>query len=423
MKPYFLITLAVAVLLTGCGALPQASDSEKSVTARSNPGGEFGWPHGIRPGQRLTVENCVALALWNQPEYQAALADLGVARGEIVRAGQIANPSLAMFFPSQEKALELTARLPLELLWLRPKRLLVAGVDLEITEQRLTQAGADVARDVRVAVARVLMVEEQAKWARQSAELFAGMERIAETRQKAGDTSELELVQSRADAAVATQEHQRLAHEQGIATERLRSLLGMALQGVELRVGGTGKTLADTPASLSSGVKEALASRADVRAAELAVTAAGHRAGLAKAEIFSLTASAKFTDGAGLQPGFELPLPIFHQNQAARLAADAQLTKAMRQLAAARHKAAGETREALSRLQQARTVASGWSTALAELEQALEKSRKAVAEGDAQPILALDAARRLAEARSKAAESRFRQAEAAAELHRALGKT
>ena len=94
----------------------------------------------------------------------------------------------------------------------------------------------------------------------------------------------------------------------------------------------------------------------------------------------------------------------------------------MHRLAAARHRAAGDTREALAKLNQARSVSAGWQTVLPELESALEKTRTAVSAGEAQPATALDAARRLAEARGRAAESEFRLTEAAAELRRAMGK-
>lgn len=363
----------------------------------------------------------MAVALWNSPDYQSALADLGIARSEAVKAGQVANPSLALLFPSDAKAFEAALKLPVEALWLRPKRIALAQTDLEATAARLMQAGADLARDTRLAASRVLLVREQAEFAGENGKGFDEMARIAETREKAGEHGGLELSQARADAAMAGQEKERLKYEERLAMEKLRSLMGMAQQtgSLELKAGSS----AAPSDEVGPAIQEAIRSRADVRAAELGVIAAGQRAGLAKAEVFNLSAAAKFTDGAGTQPGFDLPLPVFHQNQAARVLADAQLEKAMRQLAAARHRAAADTRESIARMNQARAVATGWDKVLPELETALEKARKAVAEGEAQPLLALDAARRLADARSKAADGRFRLAEALAELRRALGKT
>lgn len=59
---------------------------------------------------------------------------------------------------------------------------------------------------------------------------------------------------------------------------------------------------------------------------------------------------------AAMHPGFDLPLADFNQNQAARLRADAQLEKAVSELAAARPRAATDTREAVTRLSQAKVV-------------------------------------------------------------------
>ncbi|MBP7951070.1 MAG: hypothetical protein KA004_15565, partial [Verrucomicrobiales bacterium] len=101
------------------------------------------------PGQALDAEQCVTVALWNSPDYAAALADLGIARGEMIKAGEIANPSLSLLFPSDLKAFELAAKLPLEALWLRPKRQQIARTELDAVAARLTQAGTDLARDVR----------------------------------------------------------------------------------------------------------------------------------------------------------------------------------------------------------------------------------------------------------------------------------
>ncbi|MBP7950299.1 MAG: TolC family protein, partial [Verrucomicrobiales bacterium] len=261
----------------------------------------------------------------------------------------------------------------------------------------------------------------QAGFAAENLRLSTELLRIAETRRKAGESGELELSQARADASLAAQEQNRLNHEERLMLERLRSLMGMAAEPSILEIRDPNREMPGAP-NLKAAINEAVHARADVRAAELAVIAAGKRTGLAKAEVFSLTSAIKFTDGAGTQPGFDLPIPIFNQNQAARVLADARLQKALRQLAAARHRAAAETREALARLRQAKAVFQGWQSVLPELETALEKARKAVTEGAALPFLALDAARRLAEARSKAADSDFQQQAAAAELRRALGK-
>jgi cobalt-zinc-cadmium efflux system outer membrane protein len=146
--------------------------------------------------------------------------------------------------------------------------------------------------------------------------------------------------------------------------------------------------------------------------------------GLAKAEIlrFSLAYDA---NGAGSSfqsgPGIDVTLPIFNQNEGGRAVAHARVVKAVRDAVAVRDRIAGEVRQARTRVAAARAVASGWESALPELEKALDRARSAVELGNSPQLVALDAARRLVEARSKATETTARLREAWAELEYAVG--
>ena len=200
----------------------------RKVESHRTAAGSFSWPDGLTAGKALTTGQCVAVALWNSPDYQVALADLGIARSEVVKAGQVANPTLSALFPSNDKAFEAALKLPIDALWLRPKRIALAETELEATAARLTQAGADLARDIRLAAAKVLLVREQADLAGGNGRVFDEMARIAGTREKAGENGGMELSQARADAALAAQEKERLKYEERLAMEKLRSLMGMA---------------------------------------------------------------------------------------------------------------------------------------------------------------------------------------------------
>ncbi len=89
---------------------------------------------------------------------------------------------------------------------------------------------------------------------------------------------------------------------------------------------------------------------------------------------------------------------------------------------AVRDRIAGEVRQARIRVAEARAVAAGWERALPELEKVLERART---RGRTREIrrnsIALDAARRLVETKSKAAETTARLREAWAELEYAVG--
>lgn len=422
-------TIILCALLAGCAVPGDVGEAPASGIARrsefragARPQAlEFSWPDGIRSGQSLSEEQAIAIALWNNPEFQAALAELGLARAEVIKAGQLPNPTLGLLLPSNDKALEMALKVPLDALWLRPLRVQAAQFDAQAVAEKLTQGGLAVIRDVRVACANIELARQRRQHAEESAAAFAGMAKIANARRDAGETGDLEPSQARAESEVARQEAQRLAHESKLAVENLRALLGMSSGGAPLSLGPLAPARSDAPAGVSTLISTAFASRPDIRAAELTVLAAGTRAKLAKAEILSLTAGGKFTDGSGTQPGLDGALP-FNQNNAARALADANVENALRQLNAAREKAASEVRSARARMDEARTVSRGWETALPALRTALDRAEKSVALGEANQLIALDAARRLADARAKSAESEARLREARAQLEHAIGR-
>ncbi len=351
-----------------------------------------------------------------------ALTGLGLARADVIKAGQLPNPALGLLFPNNTSALEVAAKLPLDALRLRPLRVQAAQFDAGAIADNLTQGGLDVIRNVRVACAGIELARQRRQHAEESAAAFAGMADLADARLKAGDTGELEPSQARAEAQVSSQEAQRLAYEEKLAVENLRALLGMSSGGTALTLRSLPPARTAAPAAVNSLIATALASRPDIRAAELAVLAAGTRAKLAKAEILSLNAAGKFTDGSGTQAGVDGPLPLLNQNQAGRALANANVEKALRQLNLVRERAAAEVRSARVKLDQARTVSRGWETVIPSLRSALEKAQNSVALGEANQLVALDAARRLADARAKSAESEARLREARAELEHAIGR-
>ena len=415
--------------LAGCATPHSFPRPEEGIARRSGfRSGQrpqaltFSWPDGIRSGASLSEEQAIAIALWNNPEFQLALTSLGLARADVIKAGQLPNPALGLLFPNNTSALEAAAKLPLDALWLRPLRVQAAQFDAGAIADNLTQGGLDVIRNVRVACAGIELARQRRQHAEESAAAFAGMADVADARLKAGDTGELEPSQARAEAQVSSQESQRLSYEEKLAVENLRALLGMSSGGTTLSLRPLPPARNGPPASANSLIATAFASRPDIRAAEISLLAAGTRVKLAKAEILSLTAAGKFTDGSGTQAGVDGPLPLLNQNQAGRALANANVEKALRQLNLVRERAAAEVRSARVKLDQARAVSRGWETVIPSLRSAVEKAQNSVALGEANQLVALDAARRLADARAKSAESEARLREARAELEHAIGR-
>jgi cobalt-zinc-cadmium efflux system outer membrane protein len=85
----------------------------------------------------VTESEAVATALWNSPSFRATLADLGVARAELIDAGLLRNPILSLLFPVGPKQLEWTLQFPIEAFWQRPRRVAAARLNMQSVAERL----------------------------------------------------------------------------------------------------------------------------------------------------------------------------------------------------------------------------------------------------------------------------------------------
>ena len=67
----------------------------------------------------VTPDEAVLIALWNNAAFQELLADLNVARGDLIQAGLLPNPEVVYFFSVPDKPFKYALDLPLEAIWLR----------------------------------------------------------------------------------------------------------------------------------------------------------------------------------------------------------------------------------------------------------------------------------------------------------------
>lgn len=391
-------------------------------------------PRGVLLSDGLSEEEAVAIALANNAAFLESLTDLGIARADVVQAGVVPNPTLSLLFPSGQKQLEFTAKLASEVLWLRPMRVKAAKLDYRKTAELLVQNGLNLIRDVKLAFAETVAADQRLKLAEESASLSARIERLARARVAAGDASELEIGTVGIDTLQGEELVARARQDVAIARERFRNLLGLGLEQTTLSV-KSARSPHRVGANSRDLVKIALASRPDLRAAELAIEAAGARRGLAKAEIFTLTAvlDANQTDiatnhGTGSRthleagPGIDVGIPIFNQNQGGRAKARAQLAKAARQYITVRDRIVLEVREAHLRSLQAQQSYDSWhSRILPPLERAVGQSQEAYEAGNVAILLVLESTRKLTDARAKEAAAAVDLRRATAELERAMG--
>lgn len=386
--------------------------------------GEIVIPSFVSFEDGLSEDEAVTVALWNNAAFQETLADLGLSHADLVQAGMLPNPTLSMLFPVGAKPFELTAKYPLEVLWLRPRRVAAAKLDYERTAQRLVQSGLDLIRDVRVSCADLALANQRLAIAETTEKLNRDIAEQAQARLRAGEASELEVATANIDTLQAREQFTRAAQDATVARERLRALMGLGLDR-RLAVLHESPLLHDFPRDSSVLVTNALEARPDLRAAELGLEAAGKRLGLAKAEIFAFTIAlnakevgADFLSG----PGLDIPVPIFNQNQGGIAQAKAKFEKAARQYMTVRDRIVLEVREAHARLAQAQESHEQWQkNILPPLEESARLAKRTYAAGNVAYLFVLETDRKLSDARLKSAIASAEVRRARAELERSVG--
>lgn len=426
----------LTALCIGCAGLDDYDDRSfvsESVETRSGFGlgperepGETAIPEGVDVEDGLSEEEAVAIALWNNAAFQEALTELGFARADLIQAGMLTNPVLSVLFPVSSKQLEFAATLPLELFWLRWSRIEVAELEFGRVAGLLVQTGLDLVRDAKVAHAGLVRAGREAELARQAS---ATTDRIAEffaARLRAGDVSELEAGLARVEAHEARREAARLRGEAEVSRERLREVLGLSGETVEIRAVG-GKDPGTPEEDREDLVKRAWASRPDLRAAELGLEAASERAGLARWEFFQLSGildanDRRGKDGLELGPGIDVTIPIFNRNEGGKARADAALKRAVRRYVTVRHSIARQVGESLARYRQARSELEAYRSEIVPgLERALDRAGKAHEAGQTSVLPVLRTEVRLFRARDGEATARAALRGARAEVERSIG--
>jgi cobalt-zinc-cadmium efflux system outer membrane protein len=173
--------------------------------------------------------------------------------------------------------------------------------------------------------------------------------------------------------------------------------------------------------------QQTLFARPDLRAGELAIETAAKRAGLAVAEIFTLTAllDANGSGSSGFEtgPGLAASIPLLSQNQGARLRADAELGRAAAAYTALVQRAHLELVTALERAQEAeRELRSVRDEIEPQVAALVDQVRKAYALGNVGYLAVLEANRQELGVRMRESELVAELRRSCAELDRSVGR-
>ena len=384
-----------------------------------------GLPSTVRIDDGLSRDEAVAIALWNNAAFQTSVSQLGFARADLVDAGMISNPVLSLLFPVGPKQLEATLRWPIEVLWERPKRVAAAKLSYESAASALVQSGLDLAQSARIAYTDLAFAIDRQALAADAATTLERIDTLTQSRLAAGDIAELDARAARVDAVRSAQDAQRADYDVTVARERLRLVLGLAADDPSVI------KLQNTPEAGSCGsspdlLTRALAARPDVRAAELAVQAAGARMGWEQSRILSLTAvldaNGQGKGGFEMGPGIDVGIPIFNRNQGGRARAAAEMQRAAATYLSLQRQVALDVRESTALLEQARLSRTTWTDRIVTpLRSNLADAEKSFAAGDSSYLFVLENSRRLIDARVREREIAADEQRARARLERATG--
>lgn len=417
---------AIASLVFGaCAATGRALDRgevDAGIRSRVAGGlrleGDAALPPDVQLEDGLTQEEAVAAALWNSPSFQATLADLGIARADLVEAGLLRNPVLSYLFPLGPKQLEWTLQLPFDAIWQRPARVSAARLNAQAVGERLVWDALTLVAAVRTAHADAIMADRRLTLTAENTELVQRLAQITDARLRAGDISELEARAPRSDAARAEVVRRAAEHDRNVARLTLAALLGLDATADQVRPESS-PAYDRAPCSVDDGqLKEALASRPDVRAAEIGIEAAGARARWERSRVLTLIGlldgNGEGREGAEAGPGANVDLPFFARNQGGISRAEAELERASRRYAAVRAQVIADVRSAAVRVEQARQAMAAWDSEIVpSLEVEQRQAESAYRAGEVALFTLLDVGRRLVDAR-------MRRLDAEADLQRSV---
>jgi cobalt-zinc-cadmium efflux system outer membrane protein len=373
MKP-FAISLVTVVLAAGCATVPRDSgvaDVQREIALRTNqnveirraaPGTDDPRIQALMQGE-LDADKAVAIALMNNPRVQVALADLGIARADLLEASTIRNPIFGaeMRFPaapSRPYELSITQSL-IDLIQL-PRRRAAGRLAFEAATFRVSSEVFAIAADVRAGFYELLAATQHLAMDRATVESARAAAEIAQRQHDAGNITDLDLENQQAMYEQAKLDLARSEEESLLRRETLIRAMGLRSAAVDWKIPENFPAAPQAEAT-DHGVQQMLAARRlDIAAAQREVEAL--RRLLPAARVSAIgdidvdVHRQHDPDGTtSTGPGIDVPIPIFNRGAAARARAEAKLLRAEQQLASLTASASSEARSARQALLAARS--------------------------------------------------------------------
>ena len=424
----------VTYTVTGCTPQNHVTRAYVSEELRNKSG--FGLTDSKKPGQievpgnivmsdGINEDEAIAIALWNNAQFQADLAAVAIANADVVEAGIVSNPLLRYLSPNAGIMASGYINFAFDFLWMRPRRVAGAISEAERVGESLVQRGFALIRDVQLSYADLQLAHERSIILAENARIRAEMTRLANVRLRYGEISELEALTFRADSATAVDQSIRANLDTILSRNRLFNLMGF-MPDTALRIELVQDTLVAQQISRSEYLDLAFSHQPELQTARLAIEAAGKRLGWERSRILGFTAVLNYEHLPGgsnnkwmpnaFNPGLQVEVPILNRNQGRIARAKTEMEQASFQYVTLQQRIALDVTDAFNRYEEIYKAYQSWnSSVLPSLDEALRLVQLSYERGDISYLPVLEAMRQLV-------NGKLRKAEIEAELRRAISQ-
>jgi cobalt-zinc-cadmium efflux system outer membrane protein len=305
--------------------------------------------------QPVSRDDAVQAAVARGPRLAIARADSTGAQAGVALARQFDNPIAGVSHTKSAPTEHYSLDIPLDFPWLRSSRIGAAQAFAEAATMRFAFERGAVAYDADTSYTRALATASRSRVSARTARDADSLLTLARVRRDAGDGSELDVQLAAVNAGQQANAAANDSLDSIGALLAVQAVMGMPAIAPTIVLSDT-LDIALTGASGESGASLLiLAAEQESRAADLSLALEQRRLFAAPSLSFGFESHDPSLNNSSVLPtiGISLPLPLFNQNGAAVMAAEAQRDRARAMLAAARI----DVLSALSRARRAQSVA------------------------------------------------------------------
>jgi cobalt-zinc-cadmium efflux system outer membrane protein len=364
---------AVVLIASACASVPRdagMSDITQAVSDRTGQTVEWKKNPSTADDPRvrelllseLTADKAVGVAMINNPRLQARLAELGIARADLLQASVVRNPlfEAEIRFPSDPfRPYELRLAQTLVDLIQLPRRRVLGRAAFDAATLHVTSEVVRFAADVRVQHSDLLAASQRVALSRLNLEAAKAAAELAQRQHDAQNITDLDLENEQAEYEKAKLELARDERMLLVAREALVRAMGLRDASLDWQLPQTFPPLPGSEQDQQQLEQLAAARRLDIEFARHQVDIARRQVPMARlAALGDITVDGHLQrDASGARtfgPGIEVPIPIFNTGAPARSRAEAEYLRASHTLNALLTESSSQLRAARATVAEAR---------------------------------------------------------------------